>query len=176
MLSGNRWPSAPACSQVSPGVPDAVGCGSASRDRCSSSAHEIEDMALHDEYRHSETLRWKLSFLLFSLCSIYVIVWKRFPHYWPFVRAVNVGFLSQRLRDAELWYCICCQPEQILKKHSSGRWLETSKHSCDPTALWFHGPCNFYGSQICLLTWWLIRAWIEIDKTDRESHDVDTLG
>ena len=62
--------------------------------------------------------------LIIFLWHYDVMTW---PHHWPFVMGIHlqlVDFPPQRASDAERWYFLCCEREQLLNKHSSSRWTE----------------------------------------------------
>ena len=71
-----------------------------------------------------------------------VMTWKRFPHYWPFVRGIqklsldsphNGSDWSPVMKNFDVSFVVILG--QLLNKQSSCQWFEMTEHSCDITVM-----------------------------------------
>ena len=93
-----------------------------------------------------------------------VMTWKRFPHYWLFVKGpVTNGFLSQgtvmRNFDVSL--------NEPLNKQSSCRWFETPIRICDVMVMI---TCRCRGSKSFNFVDWFFGRLIDVVHNNRTSH------
>ena len=68
----------------------------------------------------------------------WVIKWKRFPRYWPFVRGIHrspVNSPHTKASDAEFDVSFDLHLNKRLNKQSWGWWFETSSAHCDVIVL-----------------------------------------
>ena len=79
-------------------------------------------------------------------CSWYVIKWKNFPRYWPFVRGIPVTgeFLTQRPVTRRFDVFFDLHLNKRLSKHSWGWWFGTPSRP-----LWHHRNVSQYFSLSC---------------------------
>ena len=74
-------------------------------------------------------------------CYDYVMKWKRFPRYWPFVRGIHRWFplIKAQVNSFEV-FCdvILSKP---LNKQTNGQWFETPWSSCNVTVM--QGEANY---------------------------------
>ena len=71
----------------------------------------------------------------------FIIKWKHFPRYWPFMRGIHRATMDSltKASDAELGCFLWSAPEQGLNKQSRHRLLETP--SC---SLWRHSNAKLW--------------------------------
>ena len=66
-----------------------------------------------------------------------MMTWKRFQHYWPFVRGTNLSSVDSPHKRPVLIFL--CNPGHIVEWTSSCLWLPTPWRTCDITLIycWF---------------------------------------
>ena len=83
-----------------------------------------------------------------SNCQIWphddVMIWKCFPHYWPFVRGIHRSLVDSPHKGPVIWgfEFICSYLNMLLNKQSSYRWVGTPWHLCDVTLIAFYFPSS----------------------------------
>ena len=83
----------------------------------------------------------RLMFSLFNHLHEYVMLWKRFPHYWPFVRGESTGHRlipctkGQVMMRRSFDDSFDVRLDNLLNKQSSCRLFKTSWRLCNATVV-----------------------------------------
>ena len=91
-------------------------------------------------------------FLIEIKIKITVRIWKRYRHYWPFVRGICMSPVvsPHKWPCTEVWFFAVVNPNKLLNKESSYCWFGTPGRSCDVNVLYYEN----YRFSFAIWKWW----------------------